>query len=52
MAKMREVNKKSKTVAKVAAYTFAKVEIDGQIVMMKVCKPVLAPKGLTARCQG
>ena len=28
------------------------VEIDGKMVMMTICKPVPAPKGLTARCQG
>ena len=50
MAKMREVNKKSVKSTKQAEMTLTPVEMNGQIIMMKVCKPVAAPKGLTARC--
>ncbi len=53
MPKMREVNK-TKNAAKAAKatsnYTMTPVEMNGQVVMMKVLKPVSAPKGLTARC--
>jgi len=51
MAKMREI-KKANTAAKnkAADYTMVPTVIDGQTVMMKVCKAVSAPKGLTARC--
>ena len=51
MAKMREVNKKSAKSNK-NSQTLVPIEINGQLIMMKVCKPNAAPKGLTARCQG
>ena len=54
MPKMREVNKTKNAAkaakAKAADYTMMPVEMNGQVVMMKVLKPVSAPKGLTARC--
>ena len=53
MAKMREVNKKANAAkTKAADYTMVPIEMNGQTVMMKVCKTIAAPRGLTARCQG
>ena len=43
---------KSKPKANKDDYVMVPVEIDGQTVMMKVLKPVAAPRGVTARCQG
>ena len=48
MAKMRESKSKSSK----QEYTMVQVEMNGQMVMMKVLKPVAAPKTVTARCQG
>ena len=48
MAKMIQVNKKSTSVKN--EVTLVPIEMNGQIVMMKVCKPIASPKGLTARC--
>ena len=51
MAKMREVGSKSAKQTKVE-YELVPVEMNGQTIMMKVLKPVAAPKVVTARCQG
>jgi len=50
MAKMLAVNKKSNSAKN--DVVLVPIEMNGQIIMMKVCKPLAAPKGLTARCQG
>ena len=52
MAKMREVNKTKTKKNKAEDYELVPIEMNGQVIMMKVLKPQAAPKGLTARCQG
>jgi len=50
MAKMREVKK---TAAKsTEEKVVVMMEIGGQMVPVTICKPMPAPKGYTARCQG
>ena len=52
MAKMREVGSKKTAKQSKVDYELVPVEMNGQTIMMKVLKPVAAPKVVTARCQG
>lgn len=52
MPKMREVTRKSKATVKVAQELKTElVEINGQMVVMKVIPAKPVPRGLTARCK-